>query len=214
MTAPAHNFPPALPGEEKEHAERLFKLAEANAKGIACKQNVERAFDAYHAAAAWGHGAALSALGDIFRTGELAQHGVTPIDLQQALQWYTRAERAGFHDALFGMGRAYKDMKDYTSAIACFERAAYLYGKREALREYGMCIFHGHGAPADTDKGREIIERAALMDANISVLGCTYLAANYGVHVELPKDEAEHAARKKNLKEFQEECAQRRESLR
>ncbi|MBI1215571.1 MAG: hypothetical protein GC185_07120 [Alphaproteobacteria bacterium] len=210
MTAFGHDFPPPLPGEEKEHAQRLFRLAEANAKGENCKQDVQRAFDAYQAAAKAGHPPAMAAMGDICRTGEIAQAAVTPIDLKLAVRWYGRAVKEGFHDALFGMGRAFQDEKDHASAIACFEKSAYLHGKRESLREYGMCVFHGNGTPADPARGREIIKQAAMMDAEFSALGRDYLAANYGVELEAPQDDAERARRQKMLEDFKAECAARR----
>jgi TPR repeat protein len=185
-------------------------LGNAYATGTGIKQDRLKALHWWLKAAEGGDALAMDRLGDVFRTGEVMLEKVTPIDLDRAIDWYKKSAAAGFHEALFGLGRIYQQQQDFKKAAATFKESAYIYGKRESLREYGMCVFHGNGVPKDVERGRDIIAEAALMDEEFSALGRTYLAQNYGVTLSMPENSEARRKRKLALESFQFNCLQKR----
>jgi uncharacterized protein len=185
-------------------------LGQAYAAGKAIKQDRLKAFHWWMTAAEGGDALAMERLAEVFRTGEVQLEKVTPIDLDRAIVWYKKAAAAGYHEALFGLGRVYQQQQEFKKAAAAFKESAYTYGKRESLREYGMCVYHGNGVTKDIQMGRDIIAEAALMDAEFSELGRTYLAQNYGVTLAMPESPEARKKRKMALESFQFNCLQKR----
>jgi len=191
-------------------AQAQNELATAYATGNGVKQDRAAAFKWLMQAAEGGDPIAMERLAEVFRTGEVLLEKVTPIDLTRAIAWYKKADKAGNHEALFGLARIYQQQQEFALALETFRVSGYVYGKRESVREYGMMLFHGHGAGPDKTKGREIIAEAALMDQEFSDLGCKYLADNYGVKLEMPKNAEERLQRKYLLEKFQFGCLLKR----
>lgn len=185
-------------------------LGDALATGGPIKQDRSKALHWWMKAAEGGDALAMERLGDVFRTGEVLKEKVTPIDLPRAIDWYKKSAEAGNREALFGLACIYQQQQDFKKAAATFKTSAYAYGKRESLREYGMCLYHGNGVPKDIEKGREIIAEAALMDAEFSELGRAYLAQNYGVALAMPEGAEARKKRKLALESFQFSCLQKR----
>jgi len=158
------------------------------------EQDREAALKLLMSAAKTGYGPALMQMGDVCRLGILGGRDVRPPDLRQAVEFYKQALQAGEDDALFGLGVALKLLHEHAEAVACFYESAYRYGRRESLREYGICVFMGLGVTEDRDKGRKLIAQAALMDPEFSELGRRYLAENFGIRLDMP-DDAERARR-------------------
>ena len=185
-------------------------LGAAYALGKSLKQDRLKAFHWWMKAAEGGDAIAMERLAEVFRTGEVMQEKVTPVDLPCATDWYKKAVAAGYHEALFGLGRIFQQQQEFKKAAATFKESAYTYGKRESLREYGMCVFHGNGVPKDIEIGRDIIAEAALMDAEFSELGRAYLAQNYGVTLGMPESAEARKKRRVALETFQFACLQKR----
>ncbi|MEZ0259651.1 MAG: tetratricopeptide repeat protein [Alphaproteobacteria bacterium] len=190
-------------------------LAGELAKGLSIKRDRQAAFHWWMRAAEGnetmqGDAIAMEQLADIFRTGEVFQQKVTPIDFDRAIEWYKKSAAAGYHDALFGLARIYQQRQDFKEALATFHRSAYVFGRRESLREYGMMIYNGNGTPADQPKGREIIKLAASMDEEFSKLGCAYLKANYGVEMEMPASDDDRKKWGNRLARWQLDILQKR----
>lgn len=186
------------------------ELATAYATGNGVRKNRLEAFKLWLQSAEGGDAVAMERVAEVFRTGEVLLEKVTPIDLTRAIAWYKKAAKAGNHDALFGLARVYQQQQEFRLALETFRESAYTYGKRESLREYGLCLYHGNGTAPDIDEGRKLLSDAALMDAEYSTNGAKYLEQNYGVHVPLPKDDAERAARGEALERFQFGCLMKR----
>ncbi|HYD17113.1 MAG TPA: tetratricopeptide repeat protein [Patescibacteria group bacterium] len=186
------------------------ELGTAYATGSGVKQNRLQAFKLWLQAAEGGDPVAMERVAETFRTGEVLLEKVTPIDLPRAIAWYQKSAKGGNHDALFGLARVYQQQQEFRLALETFKESAYTYGKRESLREYGLCIFHGNGTLADMDEGRRLIAQAAQMDPDYSELGAKYLGQNYGVKIPLPKDDAEREQRAEALARFQFDCLQKR----
>lgn len=195
---------------EEGDAQAQNELAMAMATGSGVKQDRRKAFEWWQKAADGSDPVAMERLGDVFRTGEILLEKVTPIDRDRAILWYKQAVKFGNPNALFGLALVYQQQQELALAAEAFRQSAYVYGKRESLREYGMCLYHGNGLRADQEKGREIIADAALMDQEFSLLGCKYLADNYGVKLEMPKNDEERQQRKYALDRFQFGCLLKR----
>lgn len=179
---------PAAGAHEYDDAQFLLSNA-------ACtEQDREAALTLLLSAARAGYGPALAQMGDVCRLGTLGGRDVRPPDLRQAAAFYKEALKAGEDDALFGLGVTLKMLHEHAEAAACFYESAYRFGRREALREYGVCVFMGLGVMQDRDKGRRLMTQAALMDPEFSELGRRYLAENFGIHLEMP-DDAERTRR-------------------
>lgn len=174
--------PPAAGAREYDDAQFLLS-------NTACtEQDREAALNLLLSAAHAGYGPALVQMGDVFRLGTLGGRDVRPPDLRQAAAFYKQALAAGEDDALFGLGVTLKLLHEHADAVACFYESAYRYGRRESLREYGICVFMGLGVEADREKGRKLITQAALMDPEFSELGRRYLAENFGIQLDMPDD--------------------------
>lgn len=186
------------------------ELATAYATGNGIKKNRLEALKLWQQAAEGGDPVAMERVAEVFRTGEVLLEKVTPIDLTRAITWYKKAVKAGNHDALFGLARVYQQQQEFRLALETFRESAYTYGKREALREYGLCLYHGNGCTPNIDEGRKLLADAALMDADYSENGAKYLEQNYGVRVPMPADDAERAARGDALDRFQFGCLMKR----
>lgn len=186
------------------------ELATAYATGNGVTQKRSEALKLWLQSAEGGDAIAMERVAEVFRTGEVLLEKVTPIDLTRAITWYKKAVKAGNHDALFGLARVYQQQQEFSLALATFKESAYTYGKRESLREYGLCLYHGNGCAPNIDEGRKLLSDAALMDAEYSANGAKYLEQNYGVKVPLPKDDTERAARGEALERFQFGCLMKR----
>lgn len=186
------------------------ELATAYATGNGAKKNRLEALKLWLQSAEGGDPVAMERVAEVFRTGEVLLEKVTPIDLTRAITWYKKAVKAGNHDALFGLARVYQQQQEFSLALATFKESAYTYGKRESLREYGLCLYHGNGCAPNIDEGRKLLSDAALMDQDYSANGAKYLEQNYGVKVPLPKDDIERAARGEALDRFQFGCLMKR----
>lgn len=184
-------LPSDVPGQ-RAYDDAVFLLSSP----AATAQDCDAALHLLKTAAQAGHGGAMLMLGDIYLRGQIAGREVMPADLPQAAEFYKQAIKAGADDALFGLGVACKLLHDYARAAACFHESAYRFGRRESLREYGICTYMGQGVPANRDKGRELIRRAALMDPEFSELGRRYLSENFGIDLPLP-DAAEREERRR-----------------
>ncbi len=195
-------------GEDDAQAQN--ELATAYATGTGVKQDRQQALQWMLQSAEGGDPIAMERLAEVFRTGEILLEKVTPIDLPRAMTWYKKAVKSGNTDALFGLARVYQQTQDSALALETFRQSGYVHGKRESMREYGMMLFHGNGAPANQKRGREIIAEAALMDQEFSELGCKYLADNYDVKLEMPKSAEERLQRKYLLEKFQFGCLLKR----
>ncbi len=189
------------------------ELATAYATGNGVTKKRSEAFKLWLQSAEGGDAVAMERVAEVFRTGEVLLEKVTPIDLTRAITWYKKAVKAGNHDALFGLARVYQQQQEFSLALATFKESAYTYGKRESLREYGLCLYHGNGIAPNIDEGRKLLSDAALMDADYSANGAKYLEQNYGVHVPLPKDDIERAARGEALDRFQFGCLMKRAEI-
>ena len=191
-------------------AEAMNTLATAHITGAGVARDRHTAMQLIFNAAEKGHAIAMERLADIYRTGEILQEKVAPIDIDRAIDWYERAHKAGNYDALFGLARVYQHRQEFKKALKAFHDCAFLYGKREAMREYGMCLYNGNGTPQDIPKGREYIAQAALFDEDFSALGGEYLRQNYGVEVPMPETAEDRLQRKYALENFQFDCLLKR----
>lgn len=191
-------------------AQAQHDLGSSYAAGTGIKQDRLKALHWWMKGAEGGDALAMERLADVFRTGEVTLEKVTPIDLDRAIGWYKKSAAAGYHEALFGLGRIYQQQQEFKKAAATFKESAYVYGKRESLREYGMCVYHGNGVTKDIQIGRDIIAEAALMDCEFSDLGRAYLAANYGVTLGMPESAEARKKRRTALEGFQFSCLQKR----
>ncbi|MDI1228917.1 MAG: hypothetical protein PSY14_14650 [bacterium] len=186
------------------------ELATAYATGNGVKQKRSEAFKLWLQSAEGGDAVAMERVAEVFRTGEVLLEKVTPIDLTRAITWYKKAAKAGNHEALFGLARVYQQQQEFSLALTTFRESAYTYGKRESLREYGLCLYHGNGIAPNIDEGRKLLSDAALMDADYTANGAKYLEQNYGVKVPLPKDDIDRASRGEALDRFQSGCLMKR----
>lgn len=191
-------------------AEAMHQLATAHISGTGVDKDRHAAMQLIFRAAEKGHAIAMERLADIYRTGEILQEKVAPIDIDRAIDWYEKSHKAGNHDALFGLARVYQHRQEFKKALKAFHDSAFLYGKREAMREYGMCLYNGNGTPQDVAQGREYIAKAALLDEDFSALGCEYIRQNYGVEVPMPETAEDRLQRKYALENFRFDCLLKR----
>ncbi len=112
-------------------AQAQNELATAYATGNGVKQDRPAAFKWLLQAAEGGDPIAMERVAEVFRTGEVLLEKVTPIDLTRAIAWYKKADKAGNHEALFGLARVYQQQQEFPSALETFRKSGYVYGKRD-----------------------------------------------------------------------------------
>ena len=124
--------------------------------------------------AAAGDGAAMSALGGLYREGR----GV-PLDYAKARDWFEKAAAQSDEHAMFWLGwlaqKGLAGPQDYVAARQWYEKSA-LIGNGSAMTWTGWLYLYGQGVPKDFIKAREWFEKAAAANnvAGMHNLGSIY----------------------------------------
>jgi hypothetical protein len=152
---PATNKPSPAPQQSPKVAEESFKKGNT---AYAAK-NYAEAMRWFRQAADNGSGAAMSSIGQMYRTGQ----GVSQ-DYGEAMVWFHKAAGKGIASAMNSIGFMYAMgegvAQDHRVALHWF-RAAAENGDRSAMANVAQLLATGEGGAKDCDAARGWLERAA-----------------------------------------------------